>query len=285
MKDLRQLYLELCEVGKKDLTLEFVTRSLSNLAASSLDSLSHLPKVDLDSKIPGKNYFVFENKTLSRPINADLFDADLAMNSIPSFINFDWTSMGADIQKVLYTLAMSYCAATDVLGRSDKKTPSIYFEYFIGNLFARTYNVRPISQVIVDIGDVKTSLPTDYLFEPPGQHIRIHLPIKLSTRERSIQAWAHQRVLEGIYGSGRFRGVMVVMAETNYVSKDNSVVEVCLPDQWRLYQLYISKMSRIYYLDLPDKYAALPDTFPNIQVKPLSEFFTESAHLISHKHL
>lgn len=155
-----------------------------------------------------------------------------------------------------------------------------FFEYFVGNIFARMYSVEPISQIAVDIDDIKTMLPTDYLFQPPQQFIKIHLPIKLSTRERSIQAWAHQRVLEGIHGVGRFRGVMVVMAETNFVSKSNSVVEVCLPEQWRLYQMYISQMSRIYYFDLPEKYAELPNKFPHIQVRPFADFFKESEILI-----
>jgi hypothetical protein len=43
---------------------------------------------------------------------------------------------------------------------------------------------------------------------------RIHLPVKTSTRERVIQAWAHQRVLDGVYGVGRFKGVLVALAET-----------------------------------------------------------------------
>lgn len=248
MTDLRPSFVNLSRIAKQNLTTPLVTAAITELAKEALVNLSLLERLHLNSSIAGKEYFVFENKPyVSRPINAALFDEALALEKLALYEAFDWAGMGADIQKVLYTIGMSYCAATDVLGKNDKKTPSVYFEYFIGNLFARTYQVNPISQISVDIDDIKTMLPTDYLFQPPQQFVKIHLPIKLSTRERSIQAWAHQRVLEGIHGVGRFKGVMVVMAETNYQSKTKSVVEVCLPDQWRLYQMYISQMSRIYY--------------------------------------
>lgn len=282
MIDLRPKFVYLSHLSKSDLTHFDVTVAIADLALESLSNLAELQKIELNSSIVGKDYFIFDNDgKYSRPINSDLFHEGIAIKNIENYKQFNWEIIGDNLQIVLYTLAMSYCAATDVLGKNDKKTPSVYFEYFIGNLFARTYNVEPISQISVEIDDIKTLLPTDYLFQPPQQFIKIHLPIKLSTRERSIQAWAHQRVLEGIHGVGRFRGVMVVMAETNFVSKSMSVVEVCLPEQWRLYQMYISQMSRIYYLDLPDKYAELPEKFPHIQVKPFSEFFKESALMIS----
>lgn len=282
MTDLRPPFLHLSRVAKQNLTTKEVTETIAELARCSLVNLSELNRISLSSSIAGKEYFIFDNGgKYSRPINSTLFDEVLALASLELYVNFDWDAIGENTQKLLYTIGMSYCAATDVLGKNDKKTPSVYFEYFIGNIFARTYNVGPISQIAVDIDEIQTSLPTDYLFQPPQQFIKIHLPIKLSTRERSIQAWAHQRVLEGIHGVGRYRGVMVVMAETNFVSRNNSVVEVCLPEQWRLYQMYISKMTRIYYLDLPDKYAELPAKFPHIQVKPFSEFFNEAALLIS----
>lgn len=178
---------------------------------------------------------------------------------------------------------MAYSAAADIIGKLDKKTPSTFFEIYIGNIFAREYKVNPTIRIQVDMDEIKTTLPTDFIFQPANQFIKIHLPIKLSTRERSIQAWAHQRVLEGIYGVGRFKGIMVVMAETNFVSKSLSVVEVCLPEQWRLYQMFVSQMTRIYYLDIPQKYEELPHKFPFIQVKPLSKFFAEKEELLSRK--
>ena len=45
--------------------------------------------------------------------------------------------------------------------------------------------------------------------------------------------------------------------------------------------MFISQMKRIYYLDLPMKYAALGKTYPFLQVKSFAEFFTEKEKLIS----
>jgi hypothetical protein len=93
--------------------------------------------------------------------------------------------------------------------------------------------------------------------------------------------WAHQRVLDGVYGVGRFRGILVVGTETKADTDSLKVTEICLPDQWKAYQLFISKLRRIYYLDVPVRYAALPSVFPYIQVKPLSAFFRERDEVIS----
>jgi hypothetical protein len=47
------------------------------------------------------------------------------------------------------------------------------------------------------------------------------------------------------------------------------------------YQMFISQLRRVYYLDVPVRYAELPKSFPYIQVKPLSAFFGEKDKLIS----
>lgn len=83
-----------------------------------------------------------------------------------------------------------------------------------------------------------------------------------------------------MHGSGRFRGVLVCLTETNK-QQDSSVVEVCLPNQWIAYQMYISQLHRVYYLDPPAKYLSLRNTFPNIQVWPFSKFFSEASTIIA----
>jgi hypothetical protein len=277
------LYNSLKSKANQNLLSKEVTEGIVQITIIALGHLRGFIKKPIVSSIVGKRYFVFQSGAkISRPINEDLFLDVISDEYYQLFIEMDVVQIPlADAQKVLYTLGMAYCAARDIAGTQDKKSPSIFFEIFIGNIFSRVYNSLPKSQVLVDLDEFKTTLPTDYIFHPEGKHIKIHLPIKLSTRERSIQAWAHQRVLEGMYGVGRYKGVMVVLAETNYVAKNNSVVEVCLPDQWRLYQLYISKMTRIYYLDIPKKYEELVLKFPYIEVKPFYEFFIEKDLLVT----
>lgn len=43
----------------------------------------------------------------------------------------------------------------------------------------------------------------------------------------------------------------------------------------KVYPLYIAKLKRIYYLDLPLAYQRLNDDFPPLSVRPFGEFFFE----------
>jgi hypothetical protein len=68
---------------------------------------------------------------------------------------------------------------------------------------------------------------------------------------------------------------LVCLTETNK-QQNASVVEVCLPNQWIAYQMFIARLERVYYLDPPVKYTALRETYPHIQVWPFSHFFSEA---------
>ncbi len=187
----------------------------------------------------------------------------------------------SQLDSILYTMGLSFCCATDLRKSGDKKTPATFFEFFIGNIFSRELGVNPRQVVDVLNLDMTATLPTDFLFDLGNGRCRIHLPVKLSTRERVVQVWAHQRVLDGVYGVGRFRGILVIATETKAATESRKVTEICLPDQWSVYQMFISQLRRVYYLDVPDRYAKLPKVFPYIQVKPLSAFFGEKEKLIS----
>ena len=88
------------------------------------------------------------------------------------------------------------------------------------------------------------------------------MPVKTSTRERVVQAWTHQRILdEHMQG---FKGMMIIFAETKLDANTHEVVEICVPDQWLIYQRYLAKIDNIYYFDLPDKYLQLQKNYPNL---------------------
>lgn len=214
------------------------------------------------------------NKT-SRPVNQALFDENLDRDTIDKVLACDIDGMTADqLTKAIYTLGMAYCASADILKSSDQKTPGTYFEFLIGHIVSRRLEVNPERQITVPTLDEKVTLPTDFVYNLGEGKNWLHLPIKISTRERVVQVWAHQRVLDGMHGVARFKGVLVVMAETNK-QKEKSVTEVCLPNQWMAYQMYIAQMFRVYYLDLPEKYVALKNRYPFIQVKQFGDFFFE----------
>lgn len=94
-----------------------------------------------------------------------------------------------------------------------------------------------------------------------------------------IQVFAHQRVLDGVHGFGKFKGVLVCLAETKLNHTSKEVVEICVPKQWRLYYRFIAIIHRFYYFDVPAKYAALAGGDPPMAVMPFAKFFDEVADL------
>jgi hypothetical protein len=236
----------------------------------------------LKSKVTNKSYHTFtDGKRASRPVNSDLFDASIQPSLLAKALANPKSLDEGTLKRALYTWAMSFCAANDVLFVSDQKKPGTFFEWFSGHIFARLYNATPQKFTEVTSLGMNTRIPTDYVFDLGASKARIHLPVKTSTRERAIQVWAHQRVLDGLHGQNRFRGILVCLAETNKQTEQNSVVEVCVPDQWRLYQGYIAQLYRIYYLDPPTLYLALSGGNPPIKVSYFSSFFSEYEKLVS----
>lgn len=258
-----------------------VTERLITCVEQSLQHLKCLRRKNLLSHIPGKSYFTFEASSpksrTSRGVNSGLFmmDIDQVVSTLQQIILGDIPTDPLELHAALYTAAISYPAVADVTKDGDQKTPGTYFENLVGHLVAATFGVRPTKTVIAPTLDLEVRLPTDFVFDLGQGKSRIHLPVKASTRERVIQVWAHQRVLDGMHGVNRFRGLLVVLAETNRQSATNSIAEICLPDQWTAYQMYIAQLHRVYYFDIPDKYRALRETYPFLEVKHFADFFYE----------
>jgi hypothetical protein len=183
------------------------------------------------------------------------------------------------ITRLIYSVAISFCCYIDITKQGDQKTPGTFFEYLIGHLFARRLGLNPTTRLKVLNLDMDTTLPTDFIFNLGKDRAKFHLPIKTSTRERVIQVWAHQRVLDGVYGTGRFLGTPVILTETKTDKKRGEVIEICLPEQWRIYQMHIAQLKRVYYLDVPIVYDRLNAVFPPISVKPFGDFFLEADSL------
>jgi hypothetical protein len=214
-------------------------------------------------------------RKFSRPVNADLFLDDLDVARVRDALDCNADGYTPEeLTKIIYTCSMAYCCSTDILKDGDQKTPGTFFEVLIGHIVARALGINPEKQLTVPTLGMNVTIPTDYVFDLGPTKNRVHLPIKTSTRERVVQVWAHQRVLDGMHGVARFKGVLVAMAETNK-QRNVSVVEVCLPNQWMTYQMYIAQMFRVYYLDLPQAYVGLKDRYPFIQVKQFGDFYFE----------
>jgi hypothetical protein len=278
-------YKKVKTTAQTDVRAAGVAAALSDAADQAHKFLTMMAKEQtLKTSIPGRTYFAYKHGSkLSRAINADQFikNRTLFLNATTAILSAKGPkSLGADdATKAIYTVAMSFCAAIDLLKSGDKKSPATYFENLIGHLIAMRIGVSPTSSIDVlnlDTAKGGTQLPTDLIFDPGKGKTKFHVPVKLSTRERVIQAWAHQRVLDGVYGARRFSGLLMVMSET-LLSQDTKVVtEVCLPDQWRIYQMFIAWLTRVYYLDIPVGYMSLSGDYPKIEVKGFGHFFLEA---------
>jgi hypothetical protein len=281
--ELAKKYNRLKKLAVKDLKSKEVSAELAAICHLSLDFLRGSAKlVSLISNVPNKKYAMAQLKAsakTSRPINTDLFDIAASDNDLAKVLAGEVEDfLEPRLNQLLYTSAMSFCLAVDLTGEGNKKSPGTFFEIFVAHLAAVKFNANPSKKVAVPFVDVENTLPTDFIFDLGPLKSKIHLPVKASTRERAVQAWAHQRVLEGMLGLGRYRGILVVLAETNK-QKEVSVAEVCTPGQWAAYQMYIAPLYRIYYLDLPKAYEPLRDNYPFIQIWPFAKFFGEYQHI------
>lgn len=292
MQIIMKKYEDLKELFKKDALSNAVTDCFFEIYVESRKLLSGFDKLSLTDNGTEKQYFVFTEKNtnkksnkISRAVNKDLF-LSRDNKSIQLFFDNikkrDFNAQTAkQLTKVCYTIAISFCCCIDLHKENDQKTPGTYFEYLMGHLIAVRLNVVPKKQIDISSLEMRTSLPTDFIFDLGQKRPKFHVPVKTSTRERVVQVWAHQRVLDGVYGTGRFLGLLTCLSETKVDRTEKSVTEICLPEQWKIYQLFIAQLKRIYYLDVPQRYNQLNSEHPPICVKPFGEFFTDITTLLA----
>ena len=258
-----QLVKSSCQM---DWSSDTASKAILDLAVTSVKFLSeNCNQVTLTSKVPGKSYISFSlDGIVLRPANKAYFTIDSAVLSKHWRSNsFDQIGM-ATFRKAIYSIALAPCLAFELLDRNNKKGPATYFEHMIGHIFSKMLGVKPTKGTSFKIGDQQVKMTMDFLFEMESLAPNIHLPVKMSTRERVVQAWAHQRLLESFYGVGSYKGVMVVFSETKLDAKKLEVVEICVPDQWLAYQSLLTKIEDIYYFDMPVRYRELGEKHPKI---------------------
>jgi len=256
---------------------------IHNLYEAAKEELAGCDRLSLESKVVGKSYFSFESKVArSRPINIDLFetDNDKAFDIFRKILEGKRHELTSDeITRSVYIVAMTCCAGKDVSSKGDQKTPGTIFEWLCAGIVQACLKVNPVRALQVLNLDLKGDLPTDFVFDLGAEKPKFHLPVKTSTRERIIQVWAHQRVLDGVYGVGRFLAMPIILTETKLDSKKLEVVEICLPWQWRLYQMHIAILWNVCYLDAPTSYLELDTKFPRIGVSTIGDALKKDGRL------
>jgi len=212
---------------------------------------------------------------LSRPIRRDLFIAKpsdflAAWKELLTAINVHKKKIDhTNIDGILYTAVMSFAVAFDLYLPTSRKTPGTFFEVMIGTLLAATTGFPRAKQITLP--DSRYKVPTDIVLQGEKGKPSLVIPTKITTRERVVQPWAHQRILDDAFGRGKYKSVLVVVSE---LQRDGSkgVNEICVPGQIGLFQKYLAQMYGMYYLDPPASYMRRECT-ELLSTKPLSELF------------
>jgi hypothetical protein len=151
----------------------------------------------------------------------------------------------------------------ELFDRQNKKGPATFFECLIGHIFASELKTNPEKKAVLNVEGQNVRLTMDFLFHSENRR-KVHLSVKMSTRERVVQAWAHQHILNSAFGIGSYLGIMVLFSETKLDSQSREVIEICVPDQWLIYQTLLAKIDRIYYFDCPSRYRELTARYPKL---------------------
>ena len=154
----------------------------------------------------GKDYFVFTSTSLkSRPIVESLFIRDQSefeslwdefIKSIDSkncTTNLDCLK----IDKVIYSSIMSFSSCYDLWKPGSRKTPGTLFEILLGSITAKFLPAYTRTKFI-SLPKTGESVSTDIVFDLNEKGIV--MPVKITTRERIVQPYEHQKILDSVFG-------------------------------------------------------------------------------------
>lgn len=224
----------------------------------------------------------------SRPVRDDLFITDYELFSLgfdefrESLRNIDggWSSFDSRrANKIIYTSVMSVACCFDLWKSGSRKTPGTFFEIFIAaalkwmipdEIFSK--HIPLIDQLESDDESVDpSSVSTDIVIKSKYKNTSVVIPLKITTRERIVQPFAQQRILDSYFGKGVYFSFLACISETQQDKRKRKVNHICVPGTIRLYQKYLSSLSGMYYCDIPERYLErdLTDIIP---VRSMGDF-------------
>ena len=224
-----------------------------------------------------KSYHVFrDGKALSRPVCASLFVKDpeeleaswqaLTTSTLASANRYH-ASIG-DINSTIYSLVVAFAVCYDLWRTGSRKTPGTFFELLIGSLI-QTVVPAMGRRAHIALREPGESVSTDIAFLDPRGDGGLVVPAKITTRERIVQPFAHQRILDSVYGAGRFRSVLVCVSEMQRRGEAGANA-ICVPGTIRLFQRHLAPLDGIYYLDPPARYLQA-DVVDHVPVRTIGD--------------
>lgn len=198
-----------------------------------------------------------DNGALSRPYRPDLFIADhLEFEAEAIRFISELQNGGGDPQRfdrVVYTTITAFCLCFDVWKSKSRKTPGTFFEVLIGSaarlrfknlVLTKHIPIRdlPVAELVdamleLDCTDEEDeavealrgdSVSTDLVLTNPQTGKGAVVPLKITTRERIVQPFAHQRILDSAY-PGKFASFLACISEVQRDDKTETVKQVCVP--------------------------------------------------------
>ena len=268
---------------------------------------------------PAVAYNVFDlNGVPSRPIRPDiyLYDSETFSAKVRAFGKSlrdgprNWTPREVGTaNEVVYTSVMAVACCFDLWQRGSRKTPGTVFEILMAALLQEMWPRHSFSKhipltALLNDADVAAASQEEEDVEPAEDDVKagekegpgsvstdlviklrqdsdtgLVIPLKITTRERIVQPFAHQRILDSAFGEGTYRSLLVCISETQLDVKTKSVKQVCVPGTVKLFQKYLAPISGLYYCDLPQRYAA-PDMQRVLNVRTVGEFFLDADQLL-----
>lgn len=281
---IHELYNTFGKEVKSDWQSPLCFSTWTELALATFDWCASKQKEDLISRVPGKSYFRFwDDAKSTRGVNKGLWIDDRKQfeDLVKSISSIRTVALDGELlNRCLYTASVSFSCAQDVFGDS-RKMPGTYFEYLIRFVLSCFFEVAAQTSLTIrstEDGE-KDTLAVDLTFDLGLKRPKFIVPAKTSTRERIIQVWAHQRIIDGVFGMGRYRGFPIFLGETKTDNSKGEVVEICTPFQLKLQNWYIARMWQVAYLDVPQKYADLRGEEDDFTICTLGELLGNSGRL------
>lgn len=245
---------------------------------------------------------------LSRPYRPDLFiqdPADFAKAAAVFIADLQDGKLGdpETFDRVVYTAVTAFSLSYDVWKPKSRKTPGTFFEVLIGSAtrvafphYALTKHIPIKDLPVKDDGAVDAlvdtveaeddeaqefsgdSVSTDLVITNPKTEKGAVIPLKITTRERIVQPFAHQRILDSAY-PGQFASFVACISEVQRDDKTSTVKQICVPGTVALFQKHLARINGLYYCDIPRRYSQA-DFTRIIPVKPFHTLFADvAAHL------
>lgn len=232
-------------------------------AVAARDLLKERAEFRFLSECDGKKYSIWKgNNKMSRPISAGLMVEDIAA---------EWRSLLATAaprekrytmeqdraNAVVYSIIALVSSGFDIWMSSSRKTPGTFFEVLVGTLLEQVLPGHNRTAHVI-IPDQVENVSTDIVFstgDVSEHHPGLVVPVKITTRERVVQPYAHQRILDSVFGEGRYRSILVCMSEMQRDKNENANA-ICVPGTIRLFQTHLAQLTTLYYLDPPARYLA-----------------------------